>query len=228
MEDPKSAQTPHPIDPVRPTRKMRGYLSGSTSPEHSRARSKKMRATDKLSYTEFGPQRRRESYADGTRRGRSQTRSVSPGSLKRRAVRRRRSRSPSRSCSTSATDMQSSGVKRQRRNQNLEKEGEDAREVQSDSGQRNQSRESMRSRSKRRKRYRRRSDYAAATADIARETDLSSLRTMASTEDANSVERAYERTEKIESVLEEDEEVGELHHGGEEPSRTTLRSESGR
>ena len=213
MEDPLSSLSTHHIKSVPPIHKAEDTTSVSNSPEHSRARSKRTRVGDEHSYEK----RRRESYADGTRRGRSRTRSVSPESAKRRTMRRRRSRSPSRSCSTSATEMlqmQSSIVKRQRRSQNDQAKDEHVKEDIQQVLARDGSRESMRSRSKRRKKYRRRSDHAAAAADSAR-TTLRRLRGVRSTGDPTQNRdlpdegRNHDRKASFEGVLEEDdEEVG--------------------
>jgi hypothetical protein len=213
MEDPQANLSMHHIDSAPPMLKTKGMSSVSTSPEHSRARSKKTRCADQPSYTDSRPQiRRRESYADGTRRGRSCTRSVSPESAKRRSMRRRRSRSPSRSCSTSAAESQSPTVKRQRRSHNEQANDEHFKSDIPAGVARDESRESMRSRSKRRKKYRRRSDYAAAAADAAEDTDLRSLRGARPNADENQNGdmpcdgNADDRIECFESVLEEDEE----------------------
>jgi hypothetical protein len=189
MEDPQSNLPTRRVDIVHPIHKTKRTPSVSTSPEHSRARSKEIRAADQPSYSDLRPQmRRRESYADGTRRGRSRTRSVSPRSAKTRAMRRRRSRSPSRSCSDSATESHSLSSKKQKRSPDGQANDQYTKGNTSEAVARDDSRESMRTRSKRRKKYRRRSDYAAAgadIADIAQGTDLRSLRGVSSTTDAN-------------------------------------------
>lgn len=166
-EDSHPRSNMHHHDRIQPTHQPQGTPSVSSSPEHSRSRSKKIRAATQL--TDSGTQphfRRRESYADGTRRGRSRTRSISPGSVKHRAIRRRRSRSPSRSCSTSATETQSSDLKRRRRSGRRESNDERNKTDLPIPVARDDSKESMRSRSKRRKKYRRKSDYAATAVTL--------------------------------------------------------------
>ena len=214
MEDPQSALTTHHLDAVQRFHRTNDSTSIPTSPEHSRARSKKTRAFDQTSKSKARPQiRRRESYADGTRRGRSRTRSVSPGSAKRRVLRRRRSRSPSRSCSTSATETQSPSAKRKRRSRFDDVGDEDAGEVLAEVVIRDDSRESMRSRSKRRKKYRRRSDYAGPAAEIGQESHIRNLRSMKAAGDTQEEGRPYNKTDSFESVLEEDEDRdGMTHH----------------
>ncbi|KAF7510489.1 hypothetical protein GJ744_006335 [Endocarpon pusillum] len=214
MEEPQPSLAAHHMKQDEPIFKMKEIPSTSTSPEHSRARSKGSRAAGQPLDSDGRHRiRRRESYVDGTRRGRSPTRSVSPQSTKHRSMRRRRSRSPSRSCSTSATDVPSSNVKRQRRSQHGQATDEHATEDTSGMTARDESRESMRSRSKRRKKYRRRSDYAATSAEIARDTALEGLRGMnipgdrAQNTDMPSEGGIHDRTGSFESVLEEDEGV---------------------
>jgi hypothetical protein len=215
MEDPQPSLLAHHMETNQPTYTKREIPSVSASPEHSRARSKRSRAIEHPAHSECRPQiRRRESYTDGNRRGRSRTRSVSPQSNKRTMRRRRRrSRSPSRSCSTSDTEMQSSNVKRQRRGHSDQAMDEHAEQDASATTDRDESRESVRSRSKRRKRYRRRSDYAAAAADSARDVDLPVLRSVSSVGgstqkgDMPQEGRLYAKTESYESVLEEDEDA---------------------
>lgn len=220
MEDPQSRLSRKPSDNVHSTSETRVNQSVSASPEHSRARSKNIRAADQSSYAAARPQiRRRESDADGTRRGRSRTRSISPESAKRKTMRRRRSRSPSRSCSTSAAESQSSNLKKQRSHTKLTS----AEYIDGDRSAaivRVESRESTRSRSKRRKKYRRRSDYAAAVTDTGQAANLKDLREMKRTEgpttnsDIHQEGRAQDKTESFESVLEEDEGVVRTSQGG--------------
>jgi hypothetical protein len=205
MEDPQPSLPAHKIESVQPIHKMNQSPRIAASPEHSRARSKRIRAAGQPAYNASRPQiRRRESYADGTRRGRSRTRSVSPTSAKRRTMRRRRSRSPSRSCSTSATETQSTSLKRQRGSQNSPVNSDDPEEASPELPARDESRECMRSRSKRRKKYRRRSDYAAIAAEVEENGGLRKLQSVMSTDTT--------RTESFESVLEEDEEAGGETH----------------
>ncbi len=221
MEEPQPNLPAHPMKHDQPVYKTKEIPSASTSPEHSRSRSKRSRAAEQPLDSDVRHQiRRRESYVDGTRRGRSPTRSLSPDSTKHRTMRRRRSRSPSRSCSTSATDVPGSNMKRQRVWPHGQATDEHARDDPSRQSARDESRESIRSRSKRRKKYRRRSDHAAASAvaqaDIVRDTasgglgDMNSIGDRAQVTDETSQGGIYDRTRSFDSVLEEDEGVDEI------------------
>lgn len=181
MEDPQPCSSTHHHDRIQPTQQPQPTPSVLSSPEHSRSRSKKIRAANQLTGSgRPSHPRRRESYADGTRRGRSRTRSISPGSVKHRATRRRRSRSPSRSCSTTATETQSSDLKRCRRSGKDQSNDERTKTDVLIAMARDDSRESMRSRSKRRKKYRRKSDYTSTAGDVVGANELRTLRGLGS------------------------------------------------
>lgn len=220
MEDPQlTFPNPH-IDVGQPIDGKRKAPCLPTSPEHSRARSKKACISNPPSNLQPCPRtRRRISDADGTRRGRSRTRSVNADSAKRRSVRRRRSRSPSRSCSTSANEVQSPRDEMQRKSGPHTAYDEHVNRDISAVATRNKSRDSMRSRSKRIKKYRRRSDYAVAAENLADANDLETLRDLRQRGDPTQMGsvpldgEAQRRPKSCEDVLEEeDEEVNEIEH----------------